>query len=158
LHYSENTLNYNKIYISFKTTTQPLMSQATVEEILAAAQQLPIKERRRLSDLLQREAPPNNEFGSTPKSPSKAVEDGSNGQSVYNREAEMQWLLDHPDFWEQHRGEHVALSGYQMIAVGQTRREVISAARRQGIQFPFVQYLPKNENEWFLGFSNQPVV
>jgi hypothetical protein len=134
------------------------MSQATVEEILAAAQQLPSKERRRLSEILQREAPPNNEFGSTSKSPLKAVEDGSNGRNSDGRMAEMQWLLDHPDFWEQHRGEHVALSGYQMIAVGKTRKEVVSEARRQGIQFPFVQYLPKNENEWFVGFSNQPLV
>ncbi len=134
------------------------MDQATVEEILAAAQQLPSKERRRLSEILQREAPPSNEFGSTPKPPLKAVEDGSNGRNSDSRMAEMQWLLDHPDFWEQHRGEHVALAGYNMIAVGKTRREVISEARRQGIQFPFVQYLPKNENEWLVGFSNQPVV
>ncbi len=133
------------------------MSQATVEEILAAAQQLPSKERRRLSEILQRETAPNNEFGSTPKSPLKVVEDDSNGQNPDSRKAEMQWLLDHADFWEQHRGEHVALSGYQMIAVGKTRREVISEARRQGIQFPFVQYLPKRESEWLLGHSNQPI-
>jgi hypothetical protein len=69
----------------------------------------------------------------------------------------MQWLLDHPDFWEQHRGEHVALSGYEMIAVGKTRSEVVAAARRRSIQFPFVQYLPKHEGEWLLGFSNQPL-
>jgi len=133
------------------------MSQATVEEILAAAQQLPSKERRRLSEILQRETAHYNEFGSTPKSSTKAVEDGSNGQSPDSREAEMQWLLDHADFWEQHRGEHVALSGYKMIAVGKTRKEVVSEAQRQGIQFPFVQYLPKRESEWLLGHSNQPI-
>ena len=134
------------------------MSQATVEEILAAAQQLPSKEQRRLSEILQRETAPNNEFGSTPKSSLKAVEDGSNGRNSDGRMAEMQWLLDHPDFWEQHRGEHVALWGYEMIAVGKTGKEVIAEARRRGIKFPLVQYLPKNENEWLLGMSNQPVV
>jgi len=75
-----------------------------------------------------------------------------------SREAEMQWLLDHPDFWDQHRGEHVALWGYEMIAVGKAGKEVVAEARRRGIKFPFVQYLPINENEWLLGMSNQPLV
>jgi hypothetical protein len=69
----------------------------------------------------------------------------------------MQWLLDHPDFWDQHRGEHVALWGYKMIAVGKTRKEVIAEARRRGINYPFVQYLPVKESEWLLGLSNQPI-
>jgi hypothetical protein len=70
----------------------------------------------------------------------------------------MKWLLDHPEFWEEHRGKHVALWGYEMIAVAKTRKEVIAAARKKGIQFPFVQYLPTNEKEWLWGMSNQPRV
>jgi hypothetical protein len=131
------------------------MSQTTVEKIFAAAQHLSSEERRRLAELLHRDT--------TPASPTHLPE-ATTPQSVQDRAAEpipastmaeMQWLLDHPDFWEQHRGEHVALSGYQMIAVGKTRKEVVAAARRRGIRAPFVQYLPQHEGEWLLGFSNQ---
>ena len=134
------------------------MHQTTVEEILAAAQQLPSKERRRLSELLQRETASDAQFASKPAPSPTVGEESSNGQNLATHEVEMKWLLEHPEFWEQHRGEHVALRGNEMIAVGKTRREVIAEARRRGINFPFVQYLPKRENEWLTGFSNQPVV
>jgi len=133
------------------------MTQASVEEIFAAAQKLPSKERRRLSELLQRETALESKLGLTPTPSDKAIEESSNGKNSESCQAEMQWLLDHPDFWEQHRGEHVALWGYKMITVGKTRKEVVAEARRKGIQSPFVQYLPKREAEWLLGFSNQPV-
>lgn len=70
----------------------------------------------------------------------------------------MQWLLDHPDFWDQHRGEHVALWGYEMIAVSKNAKEAYVEARRRGIKLPFVQYLPVHEHEWYLGMSNQPAI
>lgn len=133
------------------------MSQ-TVEEILTAVQQLLPLERERLLKALQREAEP---VGTDAEVQSTLIHAGRNESSAQlpaSREAEMQWLLDHPDFWDQHRGEHVALWGYEMIAVGKTGKEVVAEARRRGIKFPFVQYLPENENEWLLGMSNQPVV
>lgn len=133
------------------------MSPTTVEEIFAAAQHLPSKERRRLSELLQRDTTPASPTNLPKVATHQFAEDRATEPIPDSNEAEMQWLLDHPDFWEQHRGEHVALSGYEMIAVGKTRREVVAEARRRGIQFPFVQYLPKLEVEWLLGFSNQPV-
>lgn len=133
------------------------MSQ-TVEEILTAAQQLPDKERRRLSELLKRDQERGNQSGKSHTPTLETSQGRTSDQIPASREAEMQWLLDHPDFWDQHRGEHVALWGYEMIAVGKTGKEVVAEARRRGIKFPFVQYLPKNENEWLLGMSNQPVV
>ena len=130
------------------------MSQNTVEQIFATVQQLSQKERQRLSELLQGDI----QLASQTSSPAHANTVEQPGDERFKSSSpEMQWLLDHPDFWDDHRGEHVALSGYEMIAVGKTRKEVVNAARRRGIQFPFVQYLPRQENEWLLGFSNQPI-
>jgi hypothetical protein len=94
----------------------------------------------------------------TPAPSIKTSQASSTDQIPSSREAEMQWLLDHPDFGEQHRGEYVALWGYEMIAVSKNAEEVYAEARRRGIKFPLVQYLPKHENEWLLGMSNQPLV
>ncbi len=131
------------------------MSQTTVEEIYTAVQRLPSKERMRLSELLKREREPElqSDEAQTDASQPRALD-----QIPPTREAEMQWLLDHPDFWDQHRGEHVALWGNEMIAVGKTRKEVVNVARQRGIKFPFVQYLPVHEHEWYLGMSNQPAI
>ena len=133
------------------------MFPTTVEEIFAAAQRLPNKERQRLSELLQHDTTPANPT-SLPKTITHEFAENRATASIRgSNAAEMQWLLDHPDFWEQHRGEHVALKTYEMIAAGKTRKEVLAEARRRGIPSPFVQYLPKCEEEWLLGFSNQPV-
>jgi len=134
------------------------MFPATTEEILTAAQQLPRQERLRLSGLLKREPAPENQKQEALAPPPAISQDRDKDRIPATREAEMQWLLDHPDFWDQHRGENVALWGYEMIAVGKTRKEVVAEARRRGIKFPFVQYLPKHENEWLLGMSNQPAI
>lgn len=133
------------------------MSPTTVEEILAAVQELPPAERNRLLDFLRRESISDNQMDLHPIPPAKASDDNARNRVPQNRDAEMNWLLDHPEFCERHRGEHVALWGNEMIAVGRTRKEVILEARRRGIKFPLVQYLPKNEEEWLLGFSNQPL-
>jgi hypothetical protein len=111
------------------------MSQTTVEEIYTAVQRLPDKERMRLSELLRREREEpelQSDEAQTDDSQPRALD-----QIPPTREAEMQWLLDHPDFWDQHRGEHVALWGYEMIAVGKTRKEVVNVARQRGIKFRF---------------------
>jgi hypothetical protein len=129
------------------------MSQTTVEEIYTAVQRLPSQERMRLSELLRRRREPESQSdeAQTDASQPRALD-----QIPPTREAEMQWLLDHPDFWDQHRGEFVALWGYEMIAVGKNAKEVYAETRRRGIKFPFVQYLPVHEHEWYLGMSNQP--
>jgi len=132
------------------------MSQTNVEEVWAAVQRLPRKERARLSEFLQRGTTQEGQLDRTPETVFESSRDGSRDHIPSSREAEMQWLVDHPDFWEQHRGEFVALWGYEMIAVGRTGKEVAEEAKRRGIKFPLVQYLPKNENEWLLGMSNQP--
>ncbi|MEK7728133.1 MAG: hypothetical protein AAB354_06930 [candidate division KSB1 bacterium] len=132
------------------------MSQTTVEEIMTAVRRLPSQDRRRLSELLEREADVRLDEAHAP-SPEPAHSRGLD-QIPASREQEMQWLLDHQDFWDQHRGEHVALWGYEMIAVGKTRKEVVGVARQRGIKFPFVQYLPVHEHEWYLGMSNQPAI
>ncbi len=132
------------------------MSQ-TVEEILTAAQQLPDKERKRLSELLKRDQAAGNQSSRTHAPALETSQSRTSNQIPASRDAEMQWLLDHPDFWDQHRGEYVALWGYEMIGVGKNGKEVLTEAHRRGIKFPFVQYLPKDENEWLLGMSNQPV-
>lgn len=130
------------------------MPQTKVEEILAAARQLPKKERKRLIKSLQRDA----DMEKVSVNPEKTAESGaySPDQLPPNRDLEMKWLLDHPEFWEQHRGEHVALWGYELIAVGKTRKEVVAQARTRGIRYPFVQYLPADKREWLLGLSNHP--
>lgn len=150
------------------------MSQTTVEEILTAVRRLPKHERQRLSELLARER--ESDFGkpsttsveslnqarvSGEESPAPAAEitqSSATAQIPASRDAEMQWLLDHPDFWDQHRGEHVALWGYEMIAVSKNAKEAYVEARRRGIKLPFVQYLPVHEHEWYLGMSNQPAI
>ncbi len=134
------------------------MFPTTVEEILTAAQQLPCQERMRLSELLKREPEPENGQQKKAAPTRTASEERSLDRIPESREAEMQWLLDHPDFWDQHRGEHVALWGYEMIAVSKNAKEVYAEARRRGIKFPFVQYLPVHEHEWYLGMSNQPAI
>jgi len=134
------------------------MFPTTVEDILTAAQQLPRQERMRLSELLKREPKPDSQWKGTLTPTLTISQDRASDRIPASREAEMQWLLDHPDFWDQHRGEHVALWGYEMIAVGKTRKEVADVARQRGIKFPFVQYLPVHEHEWYLGMSNQPAI
>jgi hypothetical protein len=134
------------------------MFPTTVEEILTAAQQLPRQERMRLSELLKREPAPDQQKRETLAPPSAVSQDRAKDRIPPSREEEMQWLLDHPDFWDQHRGEHVALWGYEMIAVSKNAKEVYAEARRRGIKFPFVQYLPVHEHEWYLGMSNQPLI
>ncbi len=132
------------------------MSPTTVEEIMIAVRSLPSQERRRLSEFLERESEARGEEAHAPTHESAAAR--ALDQIPASREQEMQWLLDHQDFWEQHRGEHVALWGYEMIAVSKNAKEVYAEARRRGIQFPFVQYLPVHEHEWYLGMSNQPAI
>lgn len=132
------------------------MTQTTVEEILTAVRRLPSRERRRLSEILNHEPG----FGVESDDPPAHTHDSQQSradQIPASREAEMQWLLDHPDFWDKHRGEHVALWGYEMIAVGKDAKEVYAKAQQRGIQYPLVQYLPTHENEWLLGMSNQPL-
>jgi hypothetical protein len=132
------------------------MSPTTVEEIITAVRSLPSQDRRRLSEILERERNDEARLDEALAPPHESAAVRALDQIPASREQEMQWLLDHQDFWEQHRGEHVALWGYEMIAVGKTRKEVVQAARKRGIEFPFVQYLPVHEHEWYLGMSNQP--
>jgi hypothetical protein len=112
------------------------MSQITVEEILTAVQRLPSKERMRLSELLRREQEPGSQSDKTHTPALKTPQGHTSDRIPASREAEMQWLLDHPDFWDQHRGEFVALWGYEMIAVGKNAKEVYAETRRRGIKFP----------------------
>ncbi len=134
------------------------MSPTTVEEIMIAVRSLPSQERRRLSEFLARERDTEVRLDEAHAPTHESATARALDQIPASREQEMQWLLDHQDFWEQHRGEHVALWGYEMIAVGKTRKEVVQAARKRGIEFPFVQYLPVQEHEWYLGMSNQPAI
>ena len=134
------------------------MSPTTVEEIMTAVRGLPSQDRRRLSEFLERERESEARLDEAPASSHESAAARALDQIPASREQEMQWLLDHQDFWEQHRGEHVALWGYEMIAVGKTRKEVVQVARKRGIKFPFVQYLPVHEHEWYLGMSNQPAI
>lgn len=45
-----------------------------------------------------------------------------------------------------------------MIAVGKDAKEVYAKEQQRGIKYPFVQYLPVHEQEWYLDMSNQPLV
>ncbi len=128
------------------------MSLPTVEEIMTEVRKLPQQDRRRLSALLEQEGDAEMHAEQTHIA---AASPHALDQIPPTRAAEMQWLLEHQDFWEQHRGEHVALWGYEMIAVSKTRKAVVDAARQRGIKFPFVQYLPVHEHEWYLVMSNQ---
>lgn len=132
------------------------MSPTTVEEIMTAVRNLPSQERRRLSEFLDRERGDEARLDEAQTTRPESAAARALDQIPASRDQEMQWLLDHQDFWEQHRGEHVALWGYEMIAVSKNAKEVYAEARRRGIKFPFVQYLPVHEHEWYLGISNQP--
>ncbi len=133
------------------------MSQKSVEEILTVVRKLPQKERKRLLKSLQRETEAVEIRAKKSKTSANVSNTDAFDQLPSNRDLETKWLLDHPKFWEQHRGEHVALWKYEMISVGQTRKEVVAKARAKGVKFPLVQYLPKEESEWLLGLSNQPL-
>ena len=128
----------------------------SVEEIITAIQQLPGNERKQLIKSLGYVTKKDKRLSK------KNVPSSRENRDAYpldrippNRDREMQWLIDNPEFWQQHRGEHVALWGYEMIAVGKTRKEVAAEALRRGIRFPFIQYIPENKQEWLLGRSNQ---
>jgi len=104
------------------------MAETTVEDILVAIRRLPNHERRRLLESLQRDMEYTDQ------------QTRVSSERTAKPSPEQQWLLNHPDFWDKHRGEHVALHGYEMIAVGKSRKDVIAESRRKGIDSPFVQY------------------
>lgn len=72
------------------------MSQMTVEEILSAVRQLPSHERRRLSELINREREFEPQENKPQASPLEFSQPRPTNEIPASREAEMQWLLDHP--------------------------------------------------------------
>ena len=62
---------------------------------------------------------------------------------------ELRWLAQHKD---QYLGKWVALEGNRLLASGASAREVYLAARRAGVQVPFVEQVQPLDNLPFGGW------
>ena len=69
---------------------------------------------------------------------------------------ELQWFKDNRWVFEKHKGEWVAIKGDKLVAHG-NYLEIVAFCDENNIEYPLLQYLPKTEQEWFLGLGNQVV-
>ncbi|MFL6257195.1 MAG: DUF5678 domain-containing protein [Pyrinomonadaceae bacterium] len=113
----------------------------TLDEVLREARKLAPDERRELAERLLEESP---------RSTTGAVEthgqkDG--GLSGDVRRQRLEWLKSHR---AEYGGQHVALDGAALVAVGQSYREAKEKALSAGKPEAFITYLPKSDEvaEW----------
>nr|QEO73720.1 hypothetical protein [uncultured bacterium] len=113
----------------------------TLEEVLREARKLPPDARRELAETLLEEGAratadagaPHDEKGSAP--------------TIEVRQRRMEWMKAHR---AEYGGQHVALEGAALVAVGQSYREAKEKALKAGKPEAFVTYLPKPDEvaEW----------
>lgn len=131
------------------------MSVATVENILAQANQLPTTEREQLITALSRK-PVNNhtaenndvaqaETGKGKIPPARII---AVNVPYNDRAKEYQWLKEHQ---REYIGQWVALDGDQLVAHGFNAKEVFAKADSLGIQSPFV-LLVEDPDISYIGF------
>ncbi|MBI3930145.1 MAG: hypothetical protein HY319_31705 [Armatimonadetes bacterium] len=59
------------------------------------------------------------------------------------REAELAWLAQHQGQLGRFAGEWIVLDGSQLVAHGPDYLEVLDRARDQGVEVPFVEWIPE---------------
>jgi hypothetical protein len=106
----------------------------TLEEVLREARKLAPDERRELAEMLLEGSPR-----------SAAGEEKTHDQTDVSlsgevRRQRLEWLKSHR---AEYGGQHVALDGAALVAVGQTYREAKEKALSAGKPGAFVTYLPK---------------
>ena len=113
----------------------------TLEEVLREARKLPPDERRELAEtLLEEGARPTTGAG-------EPREEKGSGPTVEVRRRRLEWMKTHR---AEYGGQHVALDGAALVAVGQSYREAKEKATSAGKPGAFVTYLPKPDEvaEW----------
>jgi hypothetical protein len=112
----------------------------TLEEVLREARKLAPDERRELAERLLEESPQTTGTGER-----HGQTDASLAGDV--RRQRLEWLKSHR---AEYGGQHVALDGAALVAVGQSYREAREKALSAGKPGAFVTYLPKPDEvaEW----------
>ena len=60
------------------------------------------------------------------------------------REAEFNWVANHPEIFKKYRGEYVAIIGKKVIAHGKHLKQVIKKAEKIEKE-PLTAYIPKED-------------
>jgi hypothetical protein len=68
------------------------------------------------------------------------------------RETELQWLNQHAAEMERLQGKWITIEGDKLIAEGDSFDAVYEAARKMGVEIPFIFLVPPNEDAIFVGF------
>jgi hypothetical protein len=68
------------------------------------------------------------------------------------RETELQWLKEHTAEVERLAGKWITIEDDKLIAEGDSFDAVYEAARKMGVQIPFIFLVPPNEDAIFVGF------
>lgn len=68
------------------------------------------------------------------------------------REKELQWLKEHATDLERLQGKWITIEGDKLIAEGDSFDAVYEAARKNGIEIPFIFLVPPKEDTIFVGF------
>jgi len=68
------------------------------------------------------------------------------------RETELQWLSQHAAEMERLQGKWITIEGDKLIAEGDSFDAVYEAARKMGVEIPFIFLVPPNEDAIFVGF------
>jgi hypothetical protein len=113
----------------------------TLEEVLREARKLPPDERRELAETLLEEGARPTAGAGEPR------EEKGSGPTVEARRRRLEWMKTHR---AEYGGQHVALDGAALVAVGQSYREAKEKALAAGKPGAFVTYLPKPDEvaEW----------
>ena len=113
----------------------------TLEEVLREARKLPPDERRELAKTLLEEGARSTASAGEPQ------EEKGSRQTVEVRQRRLEWMKAHR---AEYGGQHVALDGATLVAVGQSYREAKEKAVSAGKAGAFVTYLPKPDEvaEW----------
>jgi hypothetical protein len=113
----------------------------TLEEVLREARKLAPDERRELAEKLLEESPRSAAGGGETHGQADSTPSGE------VRRQRLEWMKAHR---AEYGGQHVALDGAALVAVGQTYREAREKALSAGRPGAFVTYLPKPDEvaEW----------
>jgi len=113
----------------------------TLEEVLHEARKLPPDEQRELAETLLEEVTQSTAGAGGPH------EEQDSGPAVEVRRRRLEWMKAHR---AEYGGQHVALDGAALVAVGQSYREAKEKALSAGKPGAFVTYLPKPDEvaEW----------
>jgi hypothetical protein len=68
------------------------------------------------------------------------------------RETELQWLNEHAAEMERLQGKWITIEGDKLVAEGDSFDAVYEAARKNGIEIPFIFPVPPTEDAIFVGF------